>query len=100
MNIHFQQAETKPKGFSHILVALAVFTGLVLILNINRHTELHLSIPSSIGQGFYTESSSMPVVIPAPLPPQEQVQVTAAPALLTTPAPLPQAVLAPTPDVP
>lgn len=100
MNIHFPQAEMKSKGFSHILAALAVCLALFLILNIGRHSELHLAVPSSTGQGAYTENSSMLVVVPAPVPPQEQVQVSMTTVPSATPAPSPQAVPAPTPDVP
>lgn len=100
MNIHFQQAETKSKGFSYILAALSVCTVMLMILNISRQTELHLSTPSSTKQGVYMESSGMPVAIPAPLPPVEQLQAIATPTPSSTPSPLPQAVPVPVPDLP
>ncbi len=100
MNIHFQQVEKKSQVFSYMLVAMAVFTVSMLILNVGRHSELHQSSPSLPGQRVYTVDSNMPVAIPAPLAPQEQVQMTTTPVTSTMPAPLPQAVPAPMPDVP
>lgn len=99
MHIHFQQAEKKSQVFSYMLIAVVVFTISMLILNASRTVDLHLSIPSlSSEQPVYGEISNMPVAIPAPLPPAEQVQVTAIPS--STPSPLPQAVPVHVPDLP
>ena len=102
MNIHFQQVEKKSQVFSYILAAFAVFTVLMLTLSFSRHTDLHLSIPSTSIQVVHSENTHLPVAIPAPLPPAEQAQTNATPepfgnsqAVL-----VPQAIAAPMPSVP
>lgn len=102
MNIHFQQVEKKSQSFSYILAAFAVFTVLMLTLSISRHAELHLSSPSVSLQAVNSENTNVPVAIPAPLPPAEQVQTIATPeAFGNSQAVLaPQAIAAPMPSVP
>lgn len=100
MNIHFQQAEKKPQVFSYMLVAAAVFTVSMLILNLGWTAELRLPVPSSPAQEAYSENSGPPVPVPAPLPSAGQVQITRTPAPASTPSPLPQAVPVPVPDLP
>jgi hypothetical protein len=100
MNIHFQQDEKRSQVFFYMLVALAVFTVSLLILNIGWHSEFRLSVPSSSPQEALMENSSLPVAVPAPLPPAEQLQGTVTPAPSATPGPLPQAIAAPVPDLP
>lgn len=100
MNIHFQQAEKKSQVLFYILVGVAALTVLMLIWNAGRTIELQVSIPSLSGQVVYIENNSMPVAVPAPLPPAEQAQMTTMPAPSSTPSPLPRAVPVPVPDLP
>ena len=102
MNIHFQQVEKKSQMFPFILAVFAVFTIVMLALSFSRHAELHLSSPSMSLQVAHSESTSLPVAIPAPLPPAEQDQTTASPEPFGTSQAvlLPQAIAAPMPSVP
>ncbi len=100
MNIHFQQAEKKSQVFFYIFVALAFLSAMMVLLNASSRVEVHLSIPASSAQGVALENNTMPVAIPAPLPPAEQVQSTNTPAPSATVGLLPQAVPVPTPDLP
>ena len=102
MNIHFQQLEKKSQMFSYIPVVFAVFMVLMLTLSLSRHFELHLSIPSVSLQAGHSENTNMPVAIPAPLPPAEQVQNIATSGMVgdSQAALVPQAIAAPIPSVP
>ena len=102
MNIHFEQSEKKLRVFLYMLVIVAVFSVFVLISNTSGTVDLHLSMPSSLasGQPAYGKVSNMPVAIPAPLSPANEVHKTATSIPSSTPSPLPQAVPAPVPHRP
>lgn len=102
MNIHFQQVEKKSQWSSYLLAAFAVFTVVMFSLSISRHEKLHLWMPSESVQVIHSENTSLPVAIPAPLPPAEQTQSGATPEPLgnSQTALVPQAIAAPMPSVP
>lgn len=102
MNIHFPQVERKSQLSSYLLAAFTVFTLLMLSLSFIRMAELRLSVPSVDIYQAQTEKTNMPVAIPAPMPPVEQVQSVVKPeAAGNTPLILvPQFVPAPAPSVP
>lgn len=80
MNIHFPQLERKSQLFSHLLIAFAAFTVLVLALSLSRHTVIRFSATSLYMPAAYTENSDLPVAVPAPvLPATVQVIATATP---------------------
>lgn len=102
MNIHYSQVEKKSQAASYLLAALAIATALMMTLSLNRHAEIHWSAAATSGQVDQTVDSHLPVAIPAPLPPAEQVQVIGAPELVadTQPISVPQVIPAPAPSVP
>jgi hypothetical protein len=102
MNIHIPQVERKSELFSYLLAAFAVFTLLMLSLSFIRMAELRLPVPSVDIYQPQTEKTNMPVAIPAPIPPVEQVQsiVTPEAAANTQSILVPQIVPAPAPSVP
>lgn len=102
MNIHYPQVERKSQLSSYLLAAFAILMGLMFVLNLGRHFEIHWSVPSISIQTAQTGNSDMPVAIPAPLPPAEQAQsiVTPEPDGNATSILAPQAIPAPAPSVP
>jgi hypothetical protein len=101
MNIQFQQVEKKSQVFSYILMVGVAFAISMLILNAVRTNNLHLSIPSSVsGQAAYGGMNSLPVAIPAPQPPAEQINMAPTLVVSSTPSPLPKAVAVPVPTLP
>lgn len=102
MNIHYPQVERRSQLSSCLLAAFAILMGLMFVLSLGRHVELHWPIPSASIQTTLIENSDMPAAIPAPKPPAEQAQS------ITTPEPdgnvpsilSPQAIPAPAPFVP
>ncbi|HEY5730834.1 MAG TPA: hypothetical protein VIS72_12335 [Anaerolineales bacterium] len=80
MNIHFPQVERKSQLFSHLLIAFAAFTVLVLALSLSPHTAIRFSATSMYMPAAYTKNSDWPVAVPAPVSPATvQVLATATP---------------------
>lgn len=102
MNIHFPQVERKSQLFSHLLIAFAAFTVLMLILSFYRQIDLRLSIPSVSMQTAHTAINDGPVPVPAPLPPATQAQAISTPEPIENPSVIlaPQVIPAPVPSVP
>ncbi len=102
MNIPFPQVERKSHLISYLLAAFAVFTILMLSLSFIRMAELRLPVRSVDIYQAQTEKADIPVAIPAPIPPVEQIHsiVTPGPAGNTKSILVPQSVPAPTPSVP
>ena len=102
MNIHYPQVERRSQLSSYLLAAFAILMGLMFVMSLVRHVEIHWSVPSASIQTAQIENSDMPVVIPAPLPPAEQAQSIATPEPdMNAPSILmPQAIPAPAPSVP
>jgi hypothetical protein len=85
--------------FSYLLAAFAICTALMLILSFSNFFESRWSMPSASSQVVHAQSSTIPVAIPAPLPPAEQLQVSTT-ALPESANPVPQTVPVPVPSVP
>lgn len=102
MNIHFVQVEKKSQLFSHLLMAFAIFTVLMLILSFSRQIELQPSVPSVSMQTVQMATNDAPVAVPAPLPPVTQTQAiaTSEPAEGRSAVLAPQVIPAPLPSVP
>jgi hypothetical protein len=101
MNIHFSQVERRSQLFSYLLAAFALYTVMMLILSLNNYFEHRgTMLSSNSSQVAHTESSSVPVVIPAPLPPTDQIQIIVTPLPSIGSNPIPQAVPVPAPSVP
>lgn len=102
MNIHFPQVERRSQLSSHLLAAFAILMGLMFVLSLGRHIEIHWPVPSVSIQTAQTGNSDIPVAIPAPTPPAEQAQsiVTPEPGGSATSILAPQAIPAPAPSVP
>lgn len=101
MNIHFQQVEKKSQVFLYMLVVVVVFTVCMVISNTSQTVNLRLPIHSASSmQAAYGKISNIPVAIPVPVPPAEQVQMTLAAVPSSTPSPVPQAVPVPVPSLP
>ena len=102
MNIHFTQVERKSQLPSYLLAAFGIFTALMLTLSLSRQAEIHWPAPSSSGQAVQTVDSSLPVAIPAPLPPAGQAQAAATPEPVGNSSSIlvPQVIPAPYPSVP
>lgn len=99
MNIYFPQVEKRAHLFSYLLAVFAICTALMLMLSFTNYFAHRWSMSSVSSEVVSTESAGMPVAIPAPLPPAEQIQVS----MTTSPAntnPVPQAVPVPMPSVP
>lgn len=102
MNIHFLQVERRSQLFSYLLAAFAVFTLLMLSLSFIGIAELRLSVLTVDAYQAQAEKMKIPVAIPAPTPPVEQVQSIVIPeaAANTQLILAPQIVRAPAPSVP
>lgn len=100
MNIYFLQVEKRSQLFSYLLAAFAICTLLMLILSFSHFFEDRRSMPSNSLQAVPAESSSMPVIIPAPLPPQDQIQISSVPLSSDSADFVPQVVPISAPSVP
>jgi hypothetical protein len=100
MNTYFMQVEKRSQWSSYLLAAFALITMLMLILSFSRFFEQRGSLPFTSSGVVLTESSSVPVAIPAPLPPTEQVQIATATLPTVNANSVPQAVANPVPSVP
>jgi hypothetical protein len=100
MNIHFSQIERRSQLFSYLLVAFAICTLMMLILSFSRYFENRWTMPSASAQMVYSESASVPVAIPAPHPPAEQIQISITFMPSGGENPVPQVVAIPVPSVP
>jgi len=102
MNIHFPQVERRSQLSSHLLAAFAILVTLMFVLSLVRQLEFRWSVLSASIQTAQIEHSDIPVAIPAPLPPAEQIQaiVTLEPDGNTKSIFVPRAIPAPAPSVP
>lgn len=98
MNIYISQVEKRSPLFSYLLALFAICTMLMLVLNFSRFFENRWDMTFSSSQAVPAESVSIPVAIPAPMPPADQIQVSAVP-LPGFENPVPQVVPAPIPSV-
>jgi len=99
MNIYFPQVEKRSQVFAHVLAAFAISVALMLALSFNQYFAHRWSISSASSEIVSAEMSNVPVAIPAPLPPAEQIQVSMM-VLSGSADPVPQAVPVPVPSVP
>lgn len=102
MNILYPQVERKSQLSLYILTVFAFCMAVMLALSLFRHVEIHWSVPSVSVQTAQIEHGDMPVAIPAPPPPAEQIQaiVTPEPVGNASLHPAPQIIRAPMPSVP
>ena len=100
MNIHFSQVENRSQLFSYLLAAFAICTLLMLILSFSHYFEQRWSGSSTSAQVVHAESNNVPVAIPAPLPPAEQIQMSNISLPSGGANPVPQVVAIPVPSVP
>ena len=101
MNSHFSQVERRSHLFSYLLAAFAIYTVWMLVLSFNHYFEQRgTMLSSSSSQGAHTESSNVPVAIPAPHPPVEQIQASNSSMPALNANPVPQVVPIPVPSVP
>ena len=99
MNTYFLQVEKRSQLSSYLLAAFAICTLIMLILSFNQSLENRWSMPSASSQVVHSESS-VPVAIPAPLPPAEQIQMSNTSLPSGGANPVPQVVPIPVPSVP
>jgi hypothetical protein len=84
-----------------LLAAFAICTAMMLILSFNHYFEHRSTMLSSTSsQVVHTESNDVPVAIPAPLAPAEQIQISSTSMAAGGENPVPQAVAIPMPSVP
>lgn len=100
MNTYFPQGEKRSQLSSYLLAAFAICTLMMLILSFSRFSENRWSMPSIASEVVTTESASMPVAIPAPVPPPDQLQMSVTPLPAGSVNPVPQVVPVPLPSVP
>ena len=100
MNIYFQQVEKRSQLSSYLLAAFAICTLLLLVLSFSRFFEQRWSGSSTSAQVVHAESNNVPVAIPAPLPPAEQIQISTTLLSSGSANPVPQVVAIPVPSVP
>lgn len=100
MNIYFSQVERRSQLFSGLLATFAIYTVVMLILSFNHYFE-HRSpmLSSTSSQVVQTEGNHVPVAIPAPLPPAEQIQISITQMADGGEKPVPQVVPIPVPSV-
>jgi len=99
MNIYVSQVEKRSQLFSYLLAAFAMCTALILILSFSQYLSHRWSMAAAYSEVVSTESVNIPVAIPAPLPPAEQIQISMT-ALPVSANPVPQALPVPVPSVP
>jgi hypothetical protein len=100
MNTYFPQVEKRSHLSSYVLAVFAICTLLMLVLSFSRFFENRWSMPSVPSGVVTTESANMPVAIPAPVPPTDQVQMSVTPLPAGSLNPVPQVVPVPVPSVP
>ncbi len=102
MNIHFTQTERKSHLVSQLLEAVVTFILLTMALTVSRGVEIHFPAPSISVQTVQPANSTMPVAVPAPLPPAAATQAIATPEPTENAMSIgiPQAIPAPAPFVP
>ena len=101
MNIHFSQVERRSQFFSYLLAAFAIYTVVMLTLSFDRYFEHRQTmLHSTSSQVVQSESGPLRVAIPAPLPPAEQIQISATALPSVGDNPVPQVVPIPVPSVP
>ena len=100
MNTYFSQVEKRPQFFSYLLAVFAICTVTMLILNFSHFFENSWTIPSASSEVVHSESTSMLVAIPAPRPPEEQIQMSITSLPSGGANPVPQAVPISAPSVP
>jgi len=100
MNIHFPQVEKRSQLSSYLLAAFAICTLTMLVLSFSHFFENRWSMPSVSSQVVHAESNIVPVAIPAPVPPTDQIQISVTPLPSVGENPVPQAVPVPVPSVP
>jgi hypothetical protein len=102
MNIHFPQVDRRSQLSSHKLTTFAIIMVVMLMLSIVRHVEFNWSVPSASIRAAQIQNSTVPVAIPAPLPPTESAQAISTPEpTANIPASLPPlAIPAPAPSMP
>lgn len=101
MNIHFSQVENRSQLFSYLRAAFAICTVMMLILSFSHFFEQRsIILPSTSSQVVHTESNNVPVAIPAPHPPAEQIQTSDTSMSSLGANPVPPVVAIPVPSVP
>ena len=102
MNIHFSQTERKSHIISQLLMAVAAFIFVMTALTIILGVDIHFSVPTISIEAAQPTDSTLPVAIPAPLPPTADAQSISTPAPVeNVPAVVaPQPIPAPAPSVP
>jgi hypothetical protein len=76
MNTYFPQVEKRSQWSSYLLAAFAICTLMLLVLSFSHYFENRWTMPSASSQVVHSESTSAPVAIPAPHPPEEQIQMS------------------------
>ena len=99
MNAYVPQVEKRSQLFSYLLAVFAIITLMMLILSLSHYFENRWSMPSASSQVVHSEGS-VPVAIPAPHPPAEQIQMSNTSLPSGSANPVPQVVAIPVPSVP